>query len=112
MRPLRCKHPRSIARQSSYRLGNAKETTAGKDFFIIVNRLLTIANAVLFLWGEPALGRRIEAAVRPNEWHKMNQRFRDYIALTTAAIARQKRTPGRPPFTWIWSRSGQNPCQQ
>ena len=45
-RPLRCKHPRSITRQSSYRLGNAKETTAGKDFFIIVNRLLTIANAV------------------------------------------------------------------
>jgi hypothetical protein len=36
-RPLRCKHPRSIAQRPSYRLGNAKETTAGKDFFIIVN---------------------------------------------------------------------------
>jgi hypothetical protein len=46
LRPPRCKHPRSIARQLSYRLGNAKETTALKDFFIIVNRLLTIANAV------------------------------------------------------------------
>ena len=54
------KHPRSISRRSSYRLGNAKETTAGKDFFIIVNRLLTIANAIHRLIQEPYLATGTE----------------------------------------------------
>lgn len=59
-------YPRFIARHSSYRLGNMKETTPVKDFFIIVNRLLTIANGP-----GPALvatddARRIEATVRLN----------------------------------------------
>ena len=65
-RPPRCKHPRSIARQSSYRLGNAKETTAVKDFFIIVNRLRTIANAVHRPLRKSDRGCRIGAAERPN----------------------------------------------
>ncbi len=71
LRPLRCKHPRSIARQLSYRLGNAKETTAGKDFFIIVNRLLTIAKAVHFPGARPDHGCPNEAAMRPNERHEL-----------------------------------------
>jgi hypothetical protein len=88
LRPLRCKHPRSIAQRSSYRLGNAKETTAGKDFFIIVNRLLTIANTIHRPVASAVLADRIDAAERPNGWCEFNLRLGDYIVLTTVAIGR------------------------
>ena len=82
-RPPRCKHPRSIARQSSYRLGNAKETTAVKDFFIIVNRLRTIANAVhrppanligLPDWGRRAAKRVMRIQSTALRLHRLNHR--------------------------------------
>jgi hypothetical protein len=78
-RPLRCKHPRSIALQSSYRLGNAKETTAVKDFFIIVNRLRTIANVV----HSPTVGPILAAGLRPRCGQTLDENAISGFAITS-----------------------------
>jgi hypothetical protein len=78
-RPLRCKHPRSIALQSSYRLGNAKETTAVKDFFIIVNRLRTIANVV----HSPAAGPFLTVGLRPRCGQTLDENAISGFAITS-----------------------------
>jgi HPt (histidine-containing phosphotransfer) domain-containing protein len=70
-----------------------KRNYAGKDFFIIVNRLVTIANAVL-----PRRQCAIMAAELGRHTGKrlarLNHRLCDYTALTTIFLVRRERPSG------------------